>query len=424
MIKLLIIADDFTGALDTGVQFASEGIKTRVLVYNPCEKLIDDEDNDTDVLVIDAETRHLSKEKAYKTIYDIVKKSKEENIKFLYKKTDSALRGNIGSELSAMLKASNEKSLPFIPAFPKMNRITKNGVHYIDNIPVDKSVFGQDPFEPVKYSSVKEIIKDQSSIETIEIPVANKVLAKKSKGILIYDAQSEEDLQNIGSQILKDNMCNIMAGCAGFAEVLPRILGLSGNIQSKVKLSEKLLVVCGSVNPITKRQLDYGEKYGFKRIHLSPEQKIKEKYWETEEGLNKLKKIKYSIQESDCCILDSNDKDSDNETFEYANLNGVSVEEIRVNISQTMGYLLKKIIDKNVNATFLVTGGDTLLGFMKKVGVNELTPICELTKGCVLTQMEYGEKIYHVISKSGGFGEENLIKTLIDLLKSKEINVG
>ena len=203
MIKLLIIADDFTGALDTGVQFASEGIKTRVLVYNPCEKLIDDDDNDTDVLIIDAETRHLSKEKAYKIIYDIVKKSKEENIKFLYKKTDSALRGNIGSELSAMLKASNEKSLPFIPAFPKMNRITKNGVHYIDNIPVDKSVFGQDPFEPVKYSSVKEIIKDQSSIETIEIPVANKVLAKKSKGILIYDAQSEEDLQNIGSQILK-----------------------------------------------------------------------------------------------------------------------------------------------------------------------------------------------------------------------------
>ena len=80
MIKLLIIADDFTGALDTGVQFASEGIKTRVLVYNPCEKLIDDEDNDTDVLVIDAETRHLSKEKEYKIIYDIVKKSKEENI--------------------------------------------------------------------------------------------------------------------------------------------------------------------------------------------------------------------------------------------------------------------------------------------------------------------------------------------------------
>ena len=31
MIKLLIIADDFTGALDTGVQFAARGAATRVV---------------------------------------------------------------------------------------------------------------------------------------------------------------------------------------------------------------------------------------------------------------------------------------------------------------------------------------------------------------------------------------------------------
>lgn len=32
MILLLIIADDFTGALDTGVQFAAHGVSTRVIV--------------------------------------------------------------------------------------------------------------------------------------------------------------------------------------------------------------------------------------------------------------------------------------------------------------------------------------------------------------------------------------------------------
>ena len=31
MVKLLIIADDFTGALDTGVQFAAGGAETRVV---------------------------------------------------------------------------------------------------------------------------------------------------------------------------------------------------------------------------------------------------------------------------------------------------------------------------------------------------------------------------------------------------------
>ena len=32
MVQLMVIADDFTGALDTGVHFASKGIRTRVIV--------------------------------------------------------------------------------------------------------------------------------------------------------------------------------------------------------------------------------------------------------------------------------------------------------------------------------------------------------------------------------------------------------
>ena len=32
MVELMIIADDFTGALDSGVHFAEKGIRTRVIV--------------------------------------------------------------------------------------------------------------------------------------------------------------------------------------------------------------------------------------------------------------------------------------------------------------------------------------------------------------------------------------------------------
>ena len=52
---LLIIADDFTGALDTGVQFAARGIRTRVVVGANATLI----QQDTDVLVVDTETRHL-----------------------------------------------------------------------------------------------------------------------------------------------------------------------------------------------------------------------------------------------------------------------------------------------------------------------------------------------------------------------------
>ena len=98
MIHLFVIADDFTGALDTGVQFASYGAATKVVVGTGLQAL--EADAQTQVLVVDAETRHLPAAQAYDTVYRLVRWAKEKKIGCIYKKTDSALRGNIGAELS------------------------------------------------------------------------------------------------------------------------------------------------------------------------------------------------------------------------------------------------------------------------------------------------------------------------------------
>ena len=156
--KLLMIADDFTGALDAGVQFAKKGFSTKVLVYS---KDMSFQAEDADVLVVDAETRHKKPLEAYLTIFRIVKPAAESGVKYLFKKTDSALRGNIGAELTAMLDATGKSLLSFVPAFPQINRVTVNGVHYIEGIPVDRSVFGSDPFEPVTEANVEKLIHQQ-----------------------------------------------------------------------------------------------------------------------------------------------------------------------------------------------------------------------------------------------------------------------
>lgn len=52
MVKLFIIADDFTGALDTGVQFATRGARTRVIT-DPAADLRQNA-QDAQVLVMDA----------------------------------------------------------------------------------------------------------------------------------------------------------------------------------------------------------------------------------------------------------------------------------------------------------------------------------------------------------------------------------
>ena len=61
--KLLVVADDFTGGLDTGVQFARQGIVTRIVV-NPNENGNWTE-TDGQVLVAVTESRRLAPDVAY-----------------------------------------------------------------------------------------------------------------------------------------------------------------------------------------------------------------------------------------------------------------------------------------------------------------------------------------------------------------------
>lgn len=160
MTRLLTIADDFTGALDTGVQFAARGARTCV-VTDPAYDFSRVE-AENQVLVLDAETRHLTPEAACGVVRRAVEEALAAGFTHIYKKTDSALRGNVGAELAAVLEGAGAESLAFLPALPKMDRVTRGGVHYIGGVPVAESVFGQDPFEPVRCSSVAEIIAAQT----------------------------------------------------------------------------------------------------------------------------------------------------------------------------------------------------------------------------------------------------------------------
>ena len=90
---MLVIADDFTGALDTGIQFSCFGISVYVLFELKQADL-----PDAAVLIFDAETRHKSPEEAYAVIRETVSWAGKNQVSSIYKKTDSALRGNVGME--------------------------------------------------------------------------------------------------------------------------------------------------------------------------------------------------------------------------------------------------------------------------------------------------------------------------------------
>ena len=412
MILLLIIADDFTGALDTGVQFAAHGIRTRVVV----DPEVDFGSCDADVLVVDTETRHLPAAQAYEIVADLTRRARSLGVTYIYKKTDSALRGNIGAELAAVLTASGEKTLPFLPAFPQTGRVTREGIHYVDGVPVTESPFGIDPFEPVTRSRVTELLALQTELPAVSLPaLTEEGVLPDTEGIFVFDAQSPEDLSRTGGRLRELGRLRIMAGCAGFASQLPALLGLSGSPADALpKLDPRFLVVCGSVNPITLAQLDRAEESGFARLRLTPRQKLEENYWESKDGAESLKDIEAMLAANSRCIIETNDKSGNQPTADYAAGLGIDREGLRVRIAGGLGQLVKELFASPSLGTLLLTGGDTLLQCMNCVGVQELEPICELERGVVLARFTCGGCTRYVITKSGGFGQENLLTSLAE----------
>jgi uncharacterized protein YgbK (DUF1537 family) len=417
MVDLLIIADDLTGALDTGIQFARYN-KTKVFTKSEFSNTLFYE-SDTEVLVVDTESRHLTPKEAYEIVYSLSKMAAEAGVKYIYKKTDSALRGNIGSELAALLEASKEKFLAFIPALPLMNRVTIQGIQYIDGIPVHESVFGSDPYDPVKSPYVSDLFEEVT---------CNTVLYKRGDAyftdleeptIGIFDAQTNDDLRSIGRYLNQNNQLKAIAGCTGFAAILPEIIGVRKTDLVLPVLNKPLLVMCGSLNPISRQQIEYCEEMGFNRIVLSPEQLLEEDYFSSHAGEEMLNSINAKLIKEQVVVIDSGISQL-NTMDDYMSRNGIDMDGARIKITRALGTLLEKFYKMGIGyeATVMIIGGDTLKGFIEQVDCDEINMLCEITMGTVLSSINIYGKYAQIISKSGGFGAKELIYDIANMSKA------
>lgn len=413
MQKLLIIADDFTGALDTGVRFTAMGYRTRVSA-DP-DYSFGERERQERILSVSTDSRPLTGEEAYARVYALTRRAVEAGYRHFYKKTDSGVRGNIGMELKAVLDASGRKVLSFIPAMPSANRVTIGGIQYIDGVPVDRSVFGRDPFEPVKYGDVADIIRSQADLNVIKVPRDNYDQASfdhDEKTVLLFDAQTQEDLTAIAGMLKRNGAEELTAGCAGFAGAFSSFLGPGNEAMPLPVKTDGLLALTGSQNQITIEQEAYAVEHGFTRIHLTNDQKLagekilEDRIW--------LEKLYTQIQQTDRFLLDTLDLPDGEDLVFYAQKRGISRAELRERTAMTLGSIAADLVRQGLRYTISMTGGDTLMGFMKCTGVRELVPVCEIGKGAVLSVMTLGGKTCQVISKSGGLGERQIFEQMFE----------
>lgn len=124
-LRLVLIADDLTGALDTSVGFALRGLRTRVALAPAAigEALADD----PEVLAVTTASRALEPGAAGKIVRAAALELGRRAPMVLFKKIDSRLKGNVAAETGAMAAALGARRIVVAPAVPDQGRLTRGG---------------------------------------------------------------------------------------------------------------------------------------------------------------------------------------------------------------------------------------------------------------------------------------------------------
>lgn len=219
-LKIAILADDLTGALDTGTPFVARGLSVTVALDS--RHLADARDCGTDVLVVNTASRALAATEAAKRVRAAALVIAPLAPRIVMKKIDSRLKGNVAAECEALAGVFGRTRMVVAPAIPDQQRFTKDG-----------QVVGRGVDTPLSISA---------AFATTALPLT------------IADATSDADLDHVVAE--QDWSTVLAVGARGLGAALARRLGKVGERASIPFVpTERTLFAFGSRDPITAAQV-------------------------------------------------------------------------------------------------------------------------------------------------------------------------
>jgi uncharacterized protein YgbK (DUF1537 family) len=390
--RIVMIADDLSGAADCAVSCAVQGLRTVVqLSETPSSEA-------AQVVAIDAATRSMPPDRAAATIARIVANYEHAPGRVLFKKLDSLLRGHIGPELAAMRCSRTPAVIVMAPALPAQRRTTIDGCQWLN---------GQRLANAEALRLLESAGLTSAGIELALVRSGSWQLAAKmaelavQRDALVCDAETEADLRAVAAAIAALPRAGwdhsiIWAGSSGLARHIPEAMGIAGDSGpvEEPHFRGPILLVVGSRAPLAHEQAsEAGRTAGMTTVLLAPE----------------------ALREGRGSAL-GNALDSGDDVVAVIEPRDATTED--PHLCASLASWVLPHMDK-VGA-LIATGGETARAVLAASNITGLHLSRELEPGVPLA-VSAGARQIPVITKSGSFGNRSTLANCVRVLRALKL---
>lgn len=267
MARILILADDMTGANDTGAALQALGY-TAGAVSDGTRPASGREQYDC--ISVNLDSRALEAGEAYRRVYQGAERFSAADTVVFSKRIDSTLRGNLGSECDALLDWMPGDPVCFaVPAYPEAGRVYYDNTLFVSGDILTQTSAAWDPLCPIRTASAKERFQDQTSRRVCVVPLeavrrggeglAGRLRTEYDRGyrVILLEAVAWEDIRAAASAAVRSGLPFICADPGPFTAAVALEVVQPADCELPLLPSSggSVLAVVGSVNEISRTQI-------------------------------------------------------------------------------------------------------------------------------------------------------------------------
>lgn len=405
MNSFLIIADDFTGSADTGVQLARRGRVVSIVLHG--SYIVSSGAS----CVLDTETRNLPGGEACNAVAGKIKGIDFSRYDCVVKKVDSTLRGNIAEEIAALDEAFHSELVVLMPAFPDMRRTTVDGFQLLNGVRIIQTELAKDPKKPVTADNLPEIL---GSVYPNKVSHISLDSVRQGQFDFSCCRACAVDAETNG------DMLWVVRAAAGTGRKILWV-GTAAIVDALLDMAAKpapALALIASVSEVTARQVRYAERYGAKLVCVDACGLLG--------GNGAAQYVEQAVEllrEGNDVMLVSSatcDRAELEKAFAVGAVLGMGSAEVGSAVQAMMGKLVADVLSQ-VNVSGLVlSGGDTAIGFFTQSCAREASVTGEVAFGIPMMRLIGGKfDGLKAITKAGAFGQEDAILYALRKLKER-----